>query len=268
MNHDEYKEKISALLDGELTDAERTDVLAHLETCEACRSYLAELTALHDALGDMEPIDAPEGFAEGVMARLHAESAPRAWAAREPKKRAAWRRWAALAACAAVVVLAVTTLPNMRMGGASGATADSAASGSVSATESMMVQSTMTTASSAPAAAAADTEESAETPEMQTDLYKAAGIDEYAAPEAAVETEKGPATATAEAAPPVLTLIGDGAAEWLEENAEPLGDGRWLVTVEAVNALPDTLELVAEADLQQPVDGTLVITLGTTENPR
>ena len=118
MNHDEYKEKLSAFLDGELTDAERDDVLTHLETCAACRTHLAELTALHDALSDMEDVDVPEGFADGVLARLHEEKMPQ-----KTKKSNLWRGIATLAACAAVVVLAVSNMP--RMGG-SGSTSSAA----------------------------------------------------------------------------------------------------------------------------------------------
>ena len=94
---DEYAPALSAFVDGELSDAERAEVLAHLETCEGCRAYLAELSAMHAALGEMEEYDAPEGFADGVMARLHESAAPK-------KHRTAWL---ASAACAAIVIFAV-----------------------------------------------------------------------------------------------------------------------------------------------------------------
>ena len=70
MNHDAYREQLSALLDGELGEEARAEALSHLETCEDCRQYFAELTAMHDALGDMEPIDVPAGFARGVLLAL------------------------------------------------------------------------------------------------------------------------------------------------------------------------------------------------------
>ena len=254
MNHDEYRTMLSAFLDGELSDAERDGVLAHLETCEACRTYLAELTALHDALGDMEEIDAPEGFAAGVVARLHEEKAPQA-----AKKRSPWRGIATLAACAAVVVLAVSAMP--RMGGSSGrsGSTDTAANGSGSSSaESMMV-----TASSAPAAA--EPEAPAE-PLMDAEngSYEAAAEKNEFEPADSVPEAAAELRSSAEEAP-VLTLSGEGAEEWLKENAEPLGDGRWLVTVEAVNTLPDTLTLTAADEVQKPADGMLIVTSAETE---
>ena len=282
MNHDEYKEQLSAFLDGELTDAERDDVLAHLETCAACRSYLAELTALHDALGDMEDVDVPEGFADGVIARLHEESAPQ-----KAKKRSPWRDVATLAACAAVVVLAISNMP--RMGGSSGSTesapATDASSSSIQSSSFAATTATTTADSAVPEEAedsmgydyaaelmmAPATPEAAETPMAITrngasDETAAQGEAKLSTPATAEQAEFD--AGAGEPLSPVLTLMGDGAAEWLAEHGEPLGDGRWLVTVEAVNTLPDMLELVAEDGLQEPVDGTLIITFGTTENPR
>ena len=262
------REKLSALLDGELTDAERDGVLAHLETCEACRTYFAELNALRDALGGMEEIDAPEGFAAGVMARLHESADKDAWVAPKPRRRT-WRRWAGMAACAAVVLLAVT-LPRMRMGGASGATADSTAP-----SESMYLVTNNAPAAAAEAAgggsvgaelyATMDAGGDAETEEAATnsELDEAAAALPKEAAERSAGTDGTARLTTAEAADsPVLTLSGEGAEEWLMANGEPLGDGRWRVSVEAVNALPDTLSLVG---LQEPADGALVVTLAETE---
>lgn len=275
MNHDEYKEKLSAFLDGELTDAERDDVLAHLETCAACQTYLAELTALRDALGDMEDVDVPEGFADGVLARLYEEKMPQ-----KTKKRNPWRGIATLAACAAVVVLAVSNMP--RMGG-SGSTSSAPAAGASSIQSSSFATATTTADSAAPEEAAEDVDYAAElmmepaTPEAAETPMAAArnGADDEPVAQSEAKASTAPTAeieefdaGAGEPLSPVLTLMGDGAAEWLAEHGEPLGDGRWLVTVDAVNALPGTLELVAVDGLQEPADGTLIITLGTTENPR
>jgi anti-sigma factor RsiW len=104
--HEDKKAALSALLDGELSDAERAEVLAHLDACEECRVYYAELCALHDAMGDLDEVEVPENFAAGVLARLHEDAAPK------KKPAGMWRKWGALAACAAVVVLAAAVLPN------------------------------------------------------------------------------------------------------------------------------------------------------------
>ncbi len=113
---DEYAPALSAFVDGELTEQEKNEVLAHVETCEGCRTYLAELMTMRAAFGDLEEYDAPAGFAESVMARLHEEAAP--------KKRTQRKKWMGLAACAAVVLMAAVLFPHVT--GSSGA-ADSAA---------------------------------------------------------------------------------------------------------------------------------------------
>ena len=84
---EEFAPLLSAFVDGELTEEERAEVLAHVSECEKCRRLLGELTALHAALGELEDEDVPAGFTEGVMAAVRAEKA-----AKKPqtKKRSAW----------------------------------------------------------------------------------------------------------------------------------------------------------------------------------
>lgn len=286
-NHDEYKELLSALLDGELDEETRDEVLAHLETCDECQTYFAELNAMRDALGDMDEIEAPAGFARDVMLRLHAEETAKPANSDMELKRAEARgrqsgqnRWFAmrLAACAVVAVAAFFMLPrggsmpNIRMGNSAPMSAES-------------IQ-------SAPAAASGGTVP-AETPQSETVYMTEAATEEAtedapmaslrSAPEAPAAAGYGAETemafdTTADsgavlnqkviadgATSPLLTLTGEGAADWLAEHGEALGDGLWRVSVEDVNALPDTLELVGEDGVQQPVDGMLILTLGTTE---
>lgn len=264
MNHNEYKELLSAFLDGELNETERADVLAHLETCEACQTYLAELNEMHAAFGDLEDIDVPEGFAAGVLARLH-EAEKSAWAAKPPKGRT-WRAWAGVAACAAVVLLAGSMWRFTHMGkGAGGGNGFSASSGAApadsAAPETASLQSSTTTASSTPAAAPATAGEPAA---FAGGTAAADGeAAEYAAEAAPEEGEAADAptlrmasgesrkwdeaetTEDAAAASPVLTLSGEGAEDWLMANCfdNMAGDNLYVVSGEALRDLPEGLTL-------------------------
>ena len=288
MKHEEYREKLSALLDGELTDAEQAELTAHLASCPACQTYLIELTVMHDALGRMEPPSVPEGFAAGVMARLHEnepeksiesvnnrENAPKTTARRRNR-----RLIGSLAAAAAV--LAIVSVPQVfRMGGAAPESASSLQNGALygasGSTSSAAAEVYDTTADSAapetpmlaeskqaldggtPAAGAAMAELMEEAPAETTTNTAAAPESAYDEAMDALPEEESRKEA------PVMTLTGDGAAEWLAAHGEDLGGGRWRVSVEDVNALPDTLALLAEDEIQRPTDGMLIITLGTAE---
>ena len=251
MDHTQYKEQLSALLDGELGDAARADVTAHLAECEACQAYFAELAALRDALNEPDGIEIPVGFADGVLARLHSEGKP-------VNKRRAWRGLTALAACAAVAALAINTLPRAGSAGSKPAPAEGGGS---------MPAAVQTTPAETSAMSADTSAEAAEENWMESKmLFMTSGAAEAPA-EAAEELihDTGIAAEYGTAEPDVtLTLSGEGAAAWLAENAEPLGEGRWRVSVEAVNTLPDTLSLTG---LQEPVDGRLIVTLETPEEP-
>ena len=61
-----------------LTGAERAAALAHLETCQACRTEVADLTATADELLLLAPAaEPPAGFESRVLAAM-AESRPAA----------------------------------------------------------------------------------------------------------------------------------------------------------------------------------------------
>ena len=269
MTHDNYKEQLSALLDGELDEAARADALAHLEGCAECQAYFAELTALRGALNDADEPAPPADFAAGVLARLHAEDAPQAAAPapRKTKKRSPWRGWAALAACAAVVVLAVSTLPRMGMG-KSAQSAPSLAAAPADATAEAPAETAEETygysvfdAENAPAEAEAIFETSAVAAPAAAEPGAPApepAADTAAPTETKTTVTEAPAEPRADGALTPLLLTGEGAEEWLEENAEPLEDGLWRVSVEAVNELPETLTLTG---VEQPEDGMLIVAL-------
>lgn len=107
-NCEYYEELIGAALDGEITAEEDKELRAHLEGCEACRSFYEAMQAISgtdDVLGDV-----PEDFTANVMARVHEAAAP----AEKPVKRKAGiarlvTRCGALAAAAAVAIWAGVT---------------------------------------------------------------------------------------------------------------------------------------------------------------
>ena len=89
-------ERLSAWLDGELTEAERAAVAAHLEACAGCRRELAQLSALDAALESLSaPV--PPLVAERVLARL-----------RPPRRRRGWRSLALAASLILGIVLGGT----------------------------------------------------------------------------------------------------------------------------------------------------------------
>ena len=106
-NCEYYEELIGAALDGEITAEEDKELRAHLESCEACRSFYEAMQAISgtdDALGDV-----PENFTANVMARVRETAAP---AEKPAKKKASIQRLVtrcgALAAADGSVTVTVT----------------------------------------------------------------------------------------------------------------------------------------------------------------
>ena len=56
---EEYRELVSALLDGELSGAQQDEILEHLAACPDCRQYREDLTAIRRLL-DWEEAQPPE----------------------------------------------------------------------------------------------------------------------------------------------------------------------------------------------------------------
>ncbi len=102
MDCDKYLELLSARLDGALTEGEERALEAHLSACPDCRAAGAQLAVLQGAFPELEDIEAPEGFARGVMDRVRELET-------EKKVVPLFRRpqFRALAGLAACLVLAV-----------------------------------------------------------------------------------------------------------------------------------------------------------------
>lgn len=101
MDCDKYMELLSARLDGALTGEEERELEEHLAACPDCRAVGAQLSALQGAFPELEEVEAPEGFTQGVMGRIRALEAPKViplW------KRPQVRALAGLAACLVLVV--------------------------------------------------------------------------------------------------------------------------------------------------------------------
>lgn len=90
---------ISAALDGDLTEAERGALQAHMDACPDCRALAEDFGVLSVALSDME-VPAPEGLTGRVNAALDALDPPSA----VPKPRRSWRAWGSLAALLALAL--------------------------------------------------------------------------------------------------------------------------------------------------------------------
>lgn len=113
---EQYAAALSAFVDGELSENEKEEVLSHVEHCRNCREYLSELMIVHTIFEEMPELDAPEGFSERVLERVHEEKR-----ARSRHRRAGPR---VLAACFALLVV---TAAAWKLAPAMGSSNDSAA---------------------------------------------------------------------------------------------------------------------------------------------
>ena len=270
-------EALSAFFDGELTPGKRDELVSHLAVCPGCRAYLAQLQTLHDALvPETEEEDAPEGFAAGVLARLHTEGAsgeirqekPAAKKPNPPKKHTR-RGYYALAACAALVLLAAIPLSGIRMGGAAPQSSAAPAAGTEMTMEApAAVEAPME-------AAAEDTEFDMANEEALPDSFAREGdagntnskaaatpsaglIPDGDVPEAAETVEE------AEEEVAFLTLSGEGAEDFLLSHGARPGNssGEYRIDAEQLRALPDGLTLLGEgAERLDTLEGMVYVTL-------
>ena len=111
MNCTEMQELAPDLALGALSGAERAAVLAHLDTCGACRELVDELANVADGLLTVAPeVEPPIGFESGVMARLggaaRAGADPTPAPATAPRPRIAGIRRPVLIGAAALALVA------------------------------------------------------------------------------------------------------------------------------------------------------------------
>ena len=128
---EEYAALLDMYADGFCTDEEAARVRRHLAECPACRAYVEEILLMRAGFPDAEETEVPEGFAEGVMAAIRAEAAPR------KKRTMLWKRALLPVAACLTLVVALRLMPAFGgVGGAAAApeavyTADAAMNGAV-----------------------------------------------------------------------------------------------------------------------------------------
>ena len=107
---DKYQEMISQMLDGELPEPHKTELVKHLGCCPDCRRVYDAFSAISLSLGETA---APEGFAGDVMAAVRTQGVHGSGRSKAPGKSLA--RYLALAACLVLAVLATVRLALRRM---------------------------------------------------------------------------------------------------------------------------------------------------------
>ncbi len=101
MNCEDIQERLSMMLDEELSVDERALVMEHIAACPECMKVYEAFSAISASLGDLE--DVPEGLTENVMRQVRAKTAA-------PKRKRYFTGVLGMAACLALVLLAGRTL--------------------------------------------------------------------------------------------------------------------------------------------------------------
>ena len=239
---EQYAAALSAFVDGELSENERDEVLAHVEHCQNCREYLSELMIVHTMFEEMPELDAPEGFSERVLERVHEEKRAKT------RHRRAWPR--VLAACFALFVI---TAAAWKLMPATGSSDDSAADCDSSGNETIL----------APTASDASEDFTYNYSAVQKDGTQsdASPFDTY------TDAEDGADDRSADTSGDyaIITLDVPAAAEFLHERgmavyAENDEYISYLVVAEAAHDLADAMELpeAERAALRQASDILIV----------
>lgn len=261
-NCNELAPLLSAYFDGELTEAERAEVSAHLRECEACRARLSEYAAMRETLLSLEEPEVPAHFAESVMEVIRAEKSAAPKKMKGTKKNT-WRRFMPVAACAALVLLTVTLFPQMSKMDNNTAAADTAAPMMTESAEQRVADSAASGTNGEPEDAIPDTELVDSSQSVQSSMYYEGYTDGDANGGDATMTksteddsglvyfcelreingEEGLLWAEENGAV-LLTLYGEGATAYVEENGGvPDGAGYYYLPVSALLALPDSITL-------------------------
>ena len=246
---EQYAAALSAFVDGELSENERDEVLAHVEHCRNCREYLSELMIVHTMFEEMPELDAPEGFSERVLERVHEEKRAKT------RHRRAWPR--VLAACFALLVV---TAAAWKLAPAMTNSSDSAADCNTSGND-------MASAPAASDETAEDFTYSYSAVQKEGSQADASPFDMYADAETGDADDR---TADTDGGYAIITLDVPAAAEFLHERgmavyAENDEYVSYLVVAEAAHDLADAMELPeAERAALRQADDILIVEVART----
>lgn len=123
-----YREELSALVDGELDPGEEARLLAHVKTCRECRKAMQELEKLSHLVRSLETVAAPSRITDAAMrlVRSEARNSSVPWGARihEILLGSIWPKLGLEAmGVAAVIALAFLVGRGDLLGGLTGSTA-------------------------------------------------------------------------------------------------------------------------------------------------
>lgn len=105
---DKIRELFDLYIDNEICEADRRELIKHLESCEQCKSELSQLMEMVEEINKLPEIELPENFHSELMGRIKDESVK---AEMEHKKsRVPNFRWISGIAAAVVLVVAVVGL--------------------------------------------------------------------------------------------------------------------------------------------------------------
>ena len=119
-NCTKYAELISCFYDGEITDAEKSELENHLEQCPSCRSLFEIYSYISDGAGELE--ESPDALRENVMAEI--KSLENSNKTVRLRRYIRIRRYIGLAACIALILMILPVLQKIKSPASDGTMAD------------------------------------------------------------------------------------------------------------------------------------------------
>jgi anti-sigma factor RsiW len=74
MDHNDIRHKLSEYIDGSMTGQEKTEIEAHLKTCQQCGDALRELQKTVEHIKSIDEVEPPAWMTQKIMAKVRAET--------------------------------------------------------------------------------------------------------------------------------------------------------------------------------------------------